>query len=556
MTVEPQFGQALDVASDIAEQYEISSLDLLLASCRSAMSQDEIAIAIVGRFKAGKSSFLNQFIGRSILPVGVIPVTAVVTEIRFGSRERAEVRFLDGHVEEVPTDTIGSYISEHENPENAKLAEIVTIELPELERFRGLKFVDTPGLESVLAHNSKALAQWLPNVGLALVAVSVDPPLLQHDVELLKSLYRFTPNVSVLLTKVDLLSLEDRLEVAGFVKTQLAKNFESPPEVLPYSVRPGFEDCKQQLERRLVEQTLSRIGEERRAILARKIDTLLAECSDYLTLSLKSAELHDSERAALKKQVVGEKELVSDAKKELRLIVRDAMAGTRNAASERLESHEQPIESHLLTGFQAEFASWAKSLAHLLFSFEDWLRRTLRVELIAVSLAERPRIAAPLYKTRTQVSRRLQTFRDQLSERTMGAFGVPLRTTEVDVEIQEPASPDIGIARVFDHNWELLSPVVPVSLIRAIVRRHFSRKIPYMVYMNLSRVASQWEESINNALLRLEKEAARRIDELIATVERLIETGQGDRAPVLRHDLDRIESARSAVSGLKESTHT
>jgi hypothetical protein len=147
---------------------------------------------------------------------------------------------------------------------------------------------------------------------LALVAVSVDPPLSQHDVELLKILYRFTPNVSVLLMKVDLLSPEDRLEVAGFVGTQLAKTLDTPPEVLAYSVRPGFEGCKQQMERRLVEQTLSRISEQRRAILARKIDTLLAECSDYLTLSLKSAELRDSERAALKKQVVGEEELVSD----------------------------------------------------------------------------------------------------------------------------------------------------------------------------------------------------------------------------------------------------
>lgn len=197
-----------------------------------------------------------------------------------------------------------------------------------------------------------------------------------------------------------------------------------------------------------------------------------------------------------------------------------------------------------------------QKLTHLLSSFENWLGRTLSAELAVVSRAERPRIANALYKTRTQISRRLQTFRDELSDRTMGAFGVPLRTTEVDVEIQEPASLDIGIARVFDRNWELLSPVVPVSLIRAIVERHFSRKIPYMVYMNLSRLASQWEESINNALLRLENEAARRIDELIATVERLIEIGRGDRAPVLRHDLDRIESARSAVSGLRETTHT
>ena len=70
------------------------------------------------------------------------------------------------------------------------------MELPGLERFCGLKFVDTPGLESALLHNTEEALKWLPNVGLALVAVSVDPPLSQQDIELLTRLYRFTPNVS------------------------------------------------------------------------------------------------------------------------------------------------------------------------------------------------------------------------------------------------------------------------------------------------------------------------------------------------------------------------
>jgi GTP-binding protein EngB required for normal cell division len=554
MNVAPQLRQALDVASEIAGQYQISSLESLLASCRSSLSQSEIAVAVVGRFKAGKSSFLNHFVGRPVLPVGVVPVTTVVTEIRYGAKERAEVRFLDGHVQEVPIETIGAYISERENPENLKLAEIVTIELPDLEKFRGLKFVDTPGLESVLAHNAEASLKWLPNVGLALVAVSVDPPLSQHDIELLKNLYRFTPNVSVILTKIDLLSPEERAEVTGFVSAQLARNFDPPPDVMAYSIRPGYEACKQQLERQLADQTLSRFGEQHRAILARKIGTLLTECSDYLTLSLKSAELLDSERAALKQQVIGEEEMVSDAKRELRLIVRDAMSSTRSAAMGRLEIHQREVEAHLFAGLQAEFESWAKSLARLLSCFETWLVRTLSVELAAVSLAERSRLSAPLYKTRTQVSRYLQTFRDRLSDRTMRAFGVPLRTTEVEIEIREPEAPDIAIGRVFDRNWELLSPIIPVFLIKSIVKRHFSRKIPYVVYMNLSRLASQWEESINGALLKLEREATGRLDALIATVERLIETGRGDRAPVIRRDLNRIESARGAIESCKETT--
>jgi hypothetical protein len=38
------------------------------------------------------------------------------------------------------------------------------------------------------------------------------------------------------------------------------------------------------------------------------MDTLLRECGDYLALSLKSAEMVQSEREAMKRQLIGDKE--------------------------------------------------------------------------------------------------------------------------------------------------------------------------------------------------------------------------------------------------------
>src|ERR1035438_10347146 len=67
------------------------------------------------------------------------------------------------------------------------------------------------------------------------------------------------------------------------------------------------------------------------------------------------------------------------------------------------------------------------------------------------------------------------------------------------------------------------SPILPVWTIKAVVRRHFARTIPYLVEQNLSRLTTQWEESINVPLFGVEKEAKRRLDELMATVERLVE---------------------------------
>jgi len=547
-TPDPEFGPAIDFASKLAQEYELSSLAPLLASCRSAVSQHEVSVAVVGRFKAGKSSFLNHFTNRSILPVGVVPVTAVVTEIRFGPVEKAAVHFMDGRVDELAVESIGHYISEKENPENSKRVKLITVELPALERFRGLKFVDTPGLESALLHNTEEALKWLPNVGLALVAVSVDPPLSQQDVELLTRLYRFTPNVTVLLTKVDLIGADERAEIVTFVDEQLRKAFDKAPQVIPYSIRPGYEDLKASLERNVFQPVLARFGQERGAIIRRKIDTLLRECADYVTLSLKSAELADTQRKALKEQLIGQQQVIADVKSQLRLIAYHAAAGTRTFAEGRFQSYQKSIEDRLLNDFAIEFPKWAKSLASLLDAFDRWLGASLTENLAAASANERSRLAKPLQLTSKQVVRILQDFRDRLSDGTMRAFGHPLRTTEVEIEVQESEAPDIHVGKIFDRNWELLSPIVPVALIKGLVRGHFERQVSYKLFTNVSRLVSQWEERINSALLNMEKEAERRLDELVATVVHLIESGAGDRLPAMRQDLEKIENIKSALT--------
>jgi GTP-binding protein EngB required for normal cell division len=536
----------LDLAKELAARYEIASLSGLLATAAAAIAQNEIRVAVFGRFKAGKSSFLNDFMGREILPVGVVPVTAVVTEIRFGPREYARVHLHDGRTIETGIGQIGSYISERENPENRKQVEWIAVELPELRRFQGLTFVDTPGLESALPHNTDASMNWLPNAGLALVAVSVDPPLSQRDIDLLRSLYEHTPKVAILLTKADLLNDRELAEVVEFVSAQLARNFSGTPQVFPYSTRPGFERFRQCLEDVLIAGTLKRFADERESILTRKIDTLLRECGDYLALSLRSAEAVQSERLSLKQQVIGEREVVDEVKAEIRLVVQHAAAGTRSMVGNRLETCQSDLERALLQAFDSEFPNWATSLGTMLSSFEDWLERTLRDELTTLSIRERGSFVAPLHKTRKQVFRALQQFRDRLSERTMRAFGVPLRTTETEIAVADPATPHIRIGRVFDRNWELLSPILPVWAIRRLVRRHFARTISHRVYQNLSRLSAQWEETINEALRRVEKEAGRRLDELMETIERLAE--KSGSAPQIRADLERLESARKSLS--------
>jgi GTP-binding protein EngB required for normal cell division len=534
-----------ELAEQIAGRYGIPSLKPLIASCRTFACEETLSVAVFGRFKAGKSSFLNHLFGRALLPAGVVPVTPVVSEVRYGPRERATVRFLDGHLEDVPAQDIGAFADEARNPENRKRVALIAVELPTLGRFRGVRFVDTPGLESVLAHNTDASLRWLPNVGLAIVAVGADLPLSQRDIELIRQLGRHTPNISLLLTKVDLLERHEQRQVEDFVRTQLGRHGYEAVPVYPYSIKPGYEALRDRLEEALLSRAAERLCDERQAILARKTETLLDECAQYLAVALKSAEAADTARQALRRRILGERQSLDDSRLSLRLIVREAAANSREQFARTLEGNEREIDERLLAAFEEWYPAWSRSLAVAAREFEAWLEPEIRREMTRLSAVHREDFLAPLRRTGRQLSQSLQDFRNRISERTMEALGLPLHTTEVGIAVNEPRSPDIRIGRLFDHEWALISFLIPMPLAKGIVRRHFRRAIADTVFKNLSRLASQWEATVNPALHQMGQEAAGRMEDLIATIENLI-AAAGEEAPRIREDLSRIERARLA----------
>jgi GTP-binding protein EngB required for normal cell division len=540
--------EALDTVEDLCRRHEISALDEFLESCRTFAREETLNVAVLGRFKAGKSSFLNHLLGRPLLPVGAIPVTSVVTEIQWGAEERAGILFTDGHREQVPLEGIGDFIAEDRNPENSKQVSRARIELPSMERYRGIRFIDTPGLESVFEHNTDTSLDWLPNVGLALVAVGVDPPLSRHDIDLIRTLSRYTPNISILLTKVDVLDEAERVQVREFVQRQLARYWSDAIPVFPYSIRPGFEHLRAELDRSLLSQAHADAGGQRAAILLHKLDSLLGECAGYLNVALQAAEVADSQREALRLRILGQKESLDDARLALKLIVRHAMANTRSTFEALLQPDEEPIRRKLQESLELEFPSWTRSLAIAAAKFDSWLGAGLSGEMAELSRKHRSEFVEPVRRVGRQLSQSLQDFRNRLSERVLETLGVALRTTEMELRIADPLSPDVRVGRIFDHDWELLSWLIPMALVRGVVSKHYHYKVGELVFTNLSRLASQWEAIANASLGALENESLRRLDGLIGTIGKLIASA-GQQAPRIREDIGRLEQLRHRISG-------
>jgi GTP-binding protein EngB required for normal cell division len=537
---------AIDLVGALAERYQISAIHPLLEICRAATNRSHLTVAVLGRFKAGKSSFINHLVGRDLLPVGVVPVTSVITEVAHAPVEHVEIRFSDGHEVQARLADIWSYVTEAENPQNVKSVFAVSVHVAELSRWRNIHLVDTPGLESAFIHNTEASHRWAPNVDIALVAIGVDPPLSQQDIELISRLLKYTPHLAVLLTKVDVLSHAEQREVADFVRTELARRFTKQIPVYPYSTRFGYEELQREMEQNFLTKIGANLAEQRHAIVNQKAATLLRECEDYIRLTLKSAEMLDSERLVLRQQVSAERDAFADTKLEIQLIARHAAAGTRQVIEKVLTPHEAEIREEILETLDRESSSFPKRFARMLEFFNEWLGAALSSRLAALSEAKRNDFIQPLDDVQRRYQRLLQSFRNRLSERTMALYGVPLRTTEPEITPKPPRKPDVKIRRVFDHNWELLSPVIPMSLLRRVILGRFRRKIADETFKNLSRLTSQWDEIVRSAVSEVQREAEARLENLIATVEKLT-SATGREAPQIRADLEQLEATAATI---------
>jgi GTP-binding protein EngB required for normal cell division len=535
------------LAAEIVQRFELVDLVPLVRAVRTQSEKRELSLAVFGRFNTGKSSFLNQLIGRPLLPVGVVPVTSVVTELSYGGEERAEVVMLDGTMQPIAHGGIGSYISEAANPRNVKGVDVVRVFLPSLERLRGLRLVDTPGLESLFRHNTEASLAWSPNVDLALVAVGADSPLTEQDRELITRLARFTPNIAVLLTKVDVLKEDERREVLEYVQRRLRAEFAMQVPVFCFSVRRGFEELLARFEREHVQAALGEFQSRRAGALERKIEALLHEACDYLRLALKSAETADAERAELGERVLGSAQALADRKLQLRLIARHCAGGTRTWIERQLEGGtRKALEKKLEAALEVDLPRWRGSLAKELEAFERWLRATLAGELAMLSAGGQSHFCQPLRDAERQCRANLQSFRDERSEKVQRLFGVPLRTTESEIEVAAPESPDVSVGKIFDRNWELISWLIPMAVFRGAVHTRFREKTATEIKKNLSRLTTQWEERVTAAIVSTANLASQRLDDLMLTVQRLLSGEDRERAGSIRPILEQMEAVIAA----------
>ena len=539
----------LQHVTNVVSQFHILSLNRQIDACKILFTENPIIdVAILGQFKAGKSSFINSLIGKDILPIGVIPVTTVITRLRYGPEEKAIITYFDGKTSEIALDNIDEYISELKNQANKKNVEVVDIELPSLEAYNGLRFVDTPGLGSVFRYNTEMSEDWLPKVGCAIVTISSDRPLSENDLNLIRELMDYTPRVVLLLSKADLLSEEQQQQVVRFFKDTLKREFNKEFQIVTYSTVKDTRVYKHFLDQLLLSLSTNRDAEFR-GISHYKVRSIARMCISYLDVALKTSMQNDADRQTLRDLILDEKVSYELIEGELNLIARENKNNTRTLIANYLNTTQRiPFTKKLLARLSDEMPTWKGNLWKLTRRYEVWLMEALTDEVNSISKAEYNHFFGSLRKAQSSIVRSVALFRNVLDNNVQKTLDVRLNSPDWVIEVAAPSHPDVAFTKVFDFHFDLLWFLFPMFIFRGLFERHFLKSVPRFADIHISRLAYQWEVRINKTIDDVKNQALDYIRRELSTIDALLSGVSGRTDEIRRIMADLQEKVKMLVS--------
>lgn len=206
-----------------------------IASITDRLEDQSLEIAVFGRVSSGKSSLLNAILGEEILPVGVTPITAVPTRLRYHQTPLLTVWYAERPTETMDVSRLAEFASERENPNNQKRVARMVVHLGSARLRDGVTLVDTPGLGSLATTGTAETLAYLPSCDLGVVLIDAGSTITHEDLETIQALYRVGIPVQVLLSKADLLSPEDITRMVGYVRQSIADEYRIELPVHPVS---------------------------------------------------------------------------------------------------------------------------------------------------------------------------------------------------------------------------------------------------------------------------------------------------------------------------------
>ena len=489
-----------------------------LLTLQGKLTSNRFHLAVLGQMKRGKSSFINALLGAEVLPTGVLPVTAAIAEIRYGASPAATIHYSTGQSESVCIAQLADYLTEAGNPGNEKQVGSVAISYPCPFLKANIVLIDTPGIGSTHAHNTRTTESYLEKVDAAIVVLSVDPPITQVESDFLERVSSDIPRFFFVLNKIDLATPAEVSSISSFLLEELENRlqFESP-DLFPVSAREaltakrctvgtsstnGFKEFEQRL--------LEFFSEEKERVLIQSIalDVIViartmrfattigirARAMSFEDLTRKGRTLH---------QLIAQAELEL---RELHVLLRQRTADILAQVEADLKSHVESTVPGLrqrLTVFATQHPKETGS--HLGRILEKFLMQAVDESFRKWRVQEDARIAAELHSLSHRFVAQANGILGRLQQAASALFEIPVEQFSIACDLEVESHLYYMVDPIF-YSLDNFILLLPRFLLRPVVFRKLNKNLFSILDRNAGRIRYDYVERLEKSMSKFDKE--------------------------------------------------
>jgi Dynamin family len=530
---------------------------------KARLGHGQFHLAIVGQFKRGKSSVVNALLGSAVLPTGVIPLTAVPTFIQWANRPAIRVHYGNGKPPELfeVSDAqeirrvLFRFVAEEGNPRNHLGVDRVDLFFPSSFLEGGLVLIDTPGIGSTLAHNTRAAKRVLPECDAALFVVSADPPITEAEITYLDDVSPHVTRLMFVLNKIDHLQICEHTSALAFLTQVLREQLSvsAAPLIFCLSAQQALDSKDASDDEALEKSGLPKLERHlreflandkalalRRAVIQKAQEALCAEIGDVMLL-VRALEMPIAD---LERRTSCFNDIL-DSIEPKRTMMADLLAGDRRRSVKSLEACADQLRRKASEALlEITKNAWSTPApannaretadATLAAAIPDYFEARLR------NLSKRiaDEIEAMLALHRDRVDELVTSIRQNAAD--LFDIGIVAREpTEAIVISRDPYW--------ITQNWEVKLVVLPQALIERVLprsirqqrlRRQIAFTVSELVQRNVENLRWALLQAIDDSFRRFNMQADERIDEVLEATKGAIK---------MTLDLRRQESNRSQV---------
>ncbi|NPV53741.1 MAG: hypothetical protein HPY71_09490 [Firmicutes bacterium] len=552
----------LRAAASLAREMANAGIEKRLAEAIERLESNRFHLVVLGQFKRGKTTLINALLGAELLPTAVVPLTSIITMIRYGPDIKATVFFNNETSRGISIDELPLYITERENPNNAKGVKYVEIAHPSSYLADGVVLVDTPGVGSLYRHNTEVAYNFLPSADAAIFVLAVDPPLSEAEGEYLKEIKEYVPKIFFVLNKVDYLNDRDREESLAFsqgaIEASLGKN---GIKVYPLAAKLALEarltgnpealerSGLLHLERELSEFLTAGRGKIALAAAARRGKDAISELKGLLQLERRAVEMPVKELQDKIAAFEGQLTQILQEKEDALHILQGEMGRLIKTVEEDLEVFKA-TQTSLLRGRISAFAKDKKGLSAkaLAKGIEVFVIETLTDAFDAWRIQEEAKIAASFDRILQRFATQVNEVIRRIRELSAGLFDIRL---EGFVEVESLTSESSFYYKFGKERVTLavepssLSALLPKSIGHRLVINQALRDAQGEVDRNCGRVRWDFQERTNKSFLNFKYSFEEKVEATVQAIRQALDyaISQKDKSEEeVRRALSTLES--------------